>query len=162
MKINQICEKKEVLSCQDLGSELSSSSSLLCHVTARILLACSSRVQQRDDSMTMTCSYLSFIMKMFELPSPSYCLCLVTAHTLLTCFSRVQKRWSHDNEPLKIVLPLTNGGVFVLVFKDVQEANAGDICALFGVECASGDTFTFEGAKPVSMVSNLFVNVGNS
>jgi len=39
VKINQICEK-EVLSYQDLGFELSSSLSLLCHVTACILLTC--------------------------------------------------------------------------------------------------------------------------
>ena len=37
-------------------------------------------------------------------------------------------------------------------FYEVQEANAGDICALFGVDCASGDTFTVEGAKLLSMV----------
>ena len=40
----------------------------------------------------------------------------------------------------------------VAFFQEVQEANAGDICALFGVDCASGDTFTVEGAKLLSMV----------
>ena len=36
--------------------------------------------------------------------------------------------------------------------QDVSEVKAGDICALFGVDCASGDTFTVEGAAKVSMV----------
>ena len=39
------------------------------------------------------------------------------------------------------------------ISKDVNEVKAGNICALFGVDCASGDTFTVEGAPKVSMVS---------
>ena len=39
--------------------------------------------------------------------------------------------------------------------EDVQEIGAGEICALFGVDCASGDTFT-DGGLPYTM-SSMFV-----
>lgn len=40
--------------------------------------------------------------------------------------------------------------------QDVDEVYAGDICALFGIDCASGDTFTSKTSANLSMVSNFF------
>ncbi|XP_045127009.1 elongation factor G, mitochondrial-like isoform X2 [Portunus trituberculatus] len=37
--------------------------------------------------------------------------------------------------------------------EDVNEVFAGDICALFGIDCASGDTFTTQPKYPISMES---------
>lgn len=41
----------------------------------------------------------------------------------------------------------------VFPVQDITEVFAGDICALFGIECASGDTFVSEGAPKFTMES---------
>jgi elongation factor G len=43
--------------------------------------------------------------------------------------------------------------------EDVNEVGAGEICALFGVECYSGDTFT-DGTSKVSMVLPVAFLIG--
>lgn len=39
------------------------------------------------------------------------------------------------------------------VVQDIEEIGPGEICAIFGVDCASGDTFT-DGSTSYSMVSD--------
>ncbi|KFV62562.1 hypothetical protein N307_04961, partial [Dryobates pubescens] len=41
----------------------------------------------------------------------------------------------------------------LFLLKDVNEVYAGDICALFGIDCASGDTFTDKTSTDISMES---------
>ena len=43
--------------------------------------------------------------------------------------------------------------MFVTAPQDVHEVFAGDICALFGIDCASGDTFVTKGNLNYSMVT---------
>ena len=43
------------------------------------------------------------------------------------------------------------------LLKDVDEVYAGDICALFGIDCASGDTFTSRTSANLSMVRSFNV-----
>ena len=44
-----------------------------------------------------------------------------------------------------------------MTLQDVNEAYAGDICALFGVDCSSGDTFVGKSKFGMAMVSHIFV-----
>jgi translation elongation factor EF-G len=56
---------------------------------------------------------------------------------------------------LKICLTVLTQKILGMCFfaQDVQEVFAGDICALFGIDCASGDTFVTNSNLNLSMVS---------
>lgn len=58
---------------------------------------------------------------------------------------------------LKMIPILSFVSFLSILFQDVDEVYAGDICALFGIDCASGDTFTSRTSANLSMVSNFKV-----
>ena len=43
-----------------------------------------------------------------------------------------------------------------IFIKDILEAYAGDICAMFGIDCSTGDTFVTDKDMNLTMVT-LFV-----
>ena len=44
-----------------------------------------------------------------------------------------------------------------ILFQDITETAAGDIAALFGIDCSSGDTFVTENGQVLSMVKICFL-----
>lgn len=60
------------------------------------------------------------------------------------------KNVSSEYNPAICLIPLMS-----FRFQDVDEVYAGDICALFGIDCASGDTFTSKTSANLSMVRKL-------
>ena len=53
--------------------------------------------------------------------------------------------------PTKIVF--FNFCLFFFSKKDIEEAFAGDICALFGIDCSTGDTFVTDKDLKLTMES---------
>lgn len=58
---------------------------------------------------------------------------------------------------LKMIPILSFVSLLSILSQDVDEVYAGDICALFGIDCASGDTFTSRTSANLSMVSDFKV-----
>jgi elongation factor G len=56
----------------------------------------------------------------------------------------------HSNE-MEVRLRPRSSKAPLMLFQDIDSIGPGEICAIFGVECSSGDTFT-DGSTSVSMV----------
>ncbi|KAI4893439.1 hypothetical protein NFI96_011458, partial [Prochilodus magdalenae] len=63
---------------------------------------------------------------------------------------RLVRLHADQMEHVMLTMPL---GVSPVYSQDVEEVYAGDICALFGIDCASGDTFTARTSSNLSMES---------
>ena len=47
----------------------------------------------------------------------------------------------------------------ICILKEISEARAGDICAMFGIECNSGDSFSHSKTSSLTMVWHVCVCV---
>lgn len=51
--------------------------------------------------------------------------------------------------------------VLYLFTQDITEVSSGDICAFFGIDCASGDTFVSQPKLRLSMVGHFKLSAVN-
>lgn len=56
-------------------------------------------------------------------------------------------------------MTMSRSSLLMSMIKDIESIGPGEICAIFGVECSSGDTFT-DGTTSFSMVR--FVQITRS
>lgn len=95
------------------------------------------------------------------------CFCLFVDILDLCCFDVIAvKRLSLDSAMVSLLLGFvvsaSDSVSFLLrnfrivVRQDVTQLYAGDIGAVFGVDCASGDTFILKGNQKLSMVSTIW------